>query len=207
MTPFQHATAMQVQAQEAFDAKARALEERLSNADFLANKGLGNEVGFHVFCYDPAFELQARKLFGCLQQKSQVGDLPCNLIVRNLYDILIDICEEKRILAAIPKQEEKRGSEAQTKQLQKVATPELFASKLQYEGHASGDVLLITGIGEVYPVLRAHVLLDNLQHLFPDIPVILAYPGRYDGQSFSLFSGINSSGLRDGNYYRAFDLV
>lgn len=196
-----------VQAQEVFDESARILEERLGNADFLANKGLGNEVGFHVFCYDPAFELQARKLFARLQSSAEQGKLPCRIIHRNLYDVFIEICANKRILAAIPKQEEKRGSESQVRQLQRVATPELFAEMLDYEGHQPGDVLLISGVGQVYPFLRAHVLLDNIQHLFSDIPVILAYPGKYDGQSFSLFSGVKSRGLSDGNYYRAFHFV
>lgn len=196
-----------MKAQADFDASARVLEERLSDADFLANRGLGNEVGFHVFCYDPAFELQARKLFKRLESMAEQGKLPCRIIHRNLYDIFIEICNNKRILAAIPKQEEKRGSESQVRQLQRVATPELFAQALDYEDHQSGDVLLISGVGEVYPFLRAHVLLDNIQHLFSDIPVVLAYPGKYDGQSFSLFSGVASRGLNDGNYYRAFNFV
>lgn len=195
------------EAQAAFDERARILEERLADADFLANRGLGNEVGIHVLCYDPALELQARKMIARLQQKSQQGELPCNLVVRNLYDILIGICEQKRILAAIPKQEEKRGSEALIEQLQKVTTPELFAQALDYEDHQSGDVLLITGVGEIYPLLRAHALLSNIPHLLSDIPVILAYPGVYDGKSFALFRGIRSAGISDGNYYRAFDLV
>lgn len=194
-------------AQAAFDERARIFEERLSDQDFLGNRGLGNEVGIHVFCYDPAFELQARKLFARLERSAEQGQLPCRIIKRNLYDILIEICEQKRILDAIPKQEAKRGADAQVKQLQKVVTPELFAQALDHGDQQPGDVLLITGVGEVYPVLRAHVLLDNLQHLFSDIPVVLAYPGNYDGQSFSLFSGVKSSGLADGNYYRAFDLV
>lgn len=193
--------------QAEFDESAAKLEERLADADFLANRGLGNEVGFHIFCYDPALELQARKLFMRLQAKSDSGELPCRIIERNLYDILIDICTERRILDAIPKQEEKRGTEALQKQLQKTATPERFAEKLVYGDMQPGDVLLITGVGEVYPMLRAHTLLDNIQHFFPGIPVILAYPGSYNGQTLQLFAGATSRGITDGNYYRAFRLI
>lgn len=199
--------ALREQAQEQFDESAAKLEERLSDQDFLANRGLGNEVGIHVFCYDPMLELQARKLFARLRAKADSGAPPCRIIERNLYDILIDICKEKRIFDSIPRQEEKRGTQALVDQLQKVATPSLFAQKLVDERPRPGDVLLITGVGEVYPVLRAHVLLDNLQPLISETPVIVAYPGIYNGQTLQLFAGATSRGSMDGNYYRAFRLV
>ena len=37
--------------------------ERLSEEAFLTNKGLSNEVGIHVFCYDPKDELTVRRFF------------------------------------------------------------------------------------------------------------------------------------------------
>ena len=33
------------------------IKDRISDPSFLANKGLSNEVGIHVFCYDPKEEL------------------------------------------------------------------------------------------------------------------------------------------------------
>ena len=63
-------------------------------------------------------------------------------------------------------------------------------------------MLLLTGVGEVYPLLRVHTLLDNMHVGFSDIPVIVTYPGRFDGRSFNLFNK-----LGDGNYYRAFDIA
>ncbi len=33
------------------------IKERISNKDFLENKGLSNEVGIHVFCYKAEDEL------------------------------------------------------------------------------------------------------------------------------------------------------
>ena len=63
-------------------------------------------------------------------------------------------------------------------------------------------MLLITGVGEVYPFMRVHNILDNIQHLFEDAPIVVAYPGRFNGQTLSLFGK-----LTDGSYYRAFDLI
>lgn len=81
---------------------------RLSEEGFLSNKGLSNEVGIHVFCYDPADELLVRKYFDKLKNDSSK---PYRLIECDLYKIFLKICEKKRILKTIPNMEErKRGT-------------------------------------------------------------------------------------------------
>ena len=171
---------------------------RLSEEAFLTNKGLSNEVGIHVFCYDPKDELTVRAFFDNLKQQ----DASYRLIERDLYKIFIEICEGKRILKSIPSMEERKGKDHLAEQLQKVATPEAFVEKMQYEPHQKGDVLLITGIGKVYPFMRSHKILDNIQHIFADIPVLMLYPGTFDGQDLGLFGK-----FLDGHYYRAFNLL
>lgn len=49
-------------ARQEFERRAQLLRECLCSEDFLANKGIGNEIGFHTFCYDPALEFEARAL-------------------------------------------------------------------------------------------------------------------------------------------------
>ncbi len=184
-----------------FESRCELLRQRLGEDDFLQNKGIGNEIGFFTFCYAPSLEMRARDFFQTLEKEAAAGKLPCNLMVRNLYDVFLQLCEKKRILKAIPKQELKTGSAKQLKQLQSVCTPAAIAEELEYEPHQTGDVLLLTGVGEVYPLLRVHTLLDNMHAAFDDIPVVIAYPGSFNGANFSLFNRLN-----DGNYYRAFDL-
>lgn len=188
-------------AQDDFARRCEALRARLGEDDFLHNRGLGNEIGFFTFCYDASLELRAREFFAQLEAESASGALPCNLMVRNLYDTFLGLMEKKRILAAVPKQEARRGSDHLLKRLRSIATPEALAAELAYEPHQPGDVLLLTGVGEIYPFLRVHTLLDNMHVAFGDIPVVVAYPGRFNGQSFSLFNMLD-----DGNYYRAFDI-
>ncbi|WP_449132566.1 DUF1788 domain-containing protein [Senegalimassilia anaerobia] len=188
-------------AQDDFARRCEALRARLGEDDFLHNRGLGNEIGFFTFCYDASLELRAREFFAQLEAESANGALPCNLIVRNLYDTFLGLLKKKRILAAVPKQEARRGSDHLLKRLRSIATPEALAAELAYEPHQPGDVLLLTGVGEIYPFLRVHTLLDNMHVAFGDIPVVVAYPGRFNGQSFSLFNMLD-----DGNYYRAFDI-
>ena len=175
------------------------VSSRLSEESFLTNKGLSNEVGIHVFCYDPKDELIVREHFDNLKEDTSV---PYRLIERDLYKIFLEICEDKHILKSIPNMEERKGKDYLMEQLQKVATPEAFVEKMKYEPHQTGDVLLITGIGKVYPFMRSHKILDNIQHIFADIPVLMLYPGTFDGQTLGLFGK-----FVDGNYYRAFNLL
>ena len=182
-----------------FEERCEAFKSRLQSEDFLHNRGLGNEVGIYTFCYDPRLKAEARRFLNRMKNDSS---LPCRIREANLYDILLDICADKKILEAVPKMEEKRGREQLKKHLSSVASAEAFAKKMSSEPNVPGDVIVVTGVGEVYPFMRAHNVLDNIQHLFESTPVVVMYPGRFDGQTLSLFGK-----LTDGNYYRAFDLI
>lgn len=174
------------------------IDARLSEGSFLANKGLSNEVGIHVFCYAPEEEVIVSTFFKQLQSK--VTDY--RIIECDLYEIFLKICEEKRILNSIPRMEENKGKDFLKSKIENVATPEAFVEKMKYEPHERGDVLLISGVGKVYPFMRSHKILDNIQHIFADIPVVMLYPGKFDGQDLDLFGK-----FLDGHYYRAFDLI
>lgn len=188
---------------EDFEHRKELLRERLEQPDFLANKGIGNEIGFYTFCYDPSLEFECRAYIRDLEQEAAAGKLPCTLKVVNLYDALLDIAEQRRILRVIPKRELKTGSEAQLKELQKPCSPKAFASYLAEKTapHNPGDVIMLTGVGEVYPVLRVHDLLNNMLQDFGSVPVVVAYPGSFDGTQLRLFNREGAS-----NYYRAFDI-
>lgn len=190
-----------------FEKRCDTLRRYLNDADFLANKGLGNEAGIFIFCYDPVLELEARAFFKLIVKESEQGRLGvdgvrANVVERNLYDTLLGIAQTKRILDKLPQQEAKRGQSGLLKQIQRIATPEAYVAAMDWNEHSPGDVLLLTGVGEIYPFMRTHDILNNMQSTFRDVPVVVAYPGAYDGGSFSLFGK-----LKDGNYYRAFDLI
>lgn len=118
---------------------------RLSEDAFLSNKGLSNEVGIHVFCYDPADEITVREYFEQLKEQSGSS---YRLIECDLYKIFLQICEEKRILKSIPRMEETKGKDFLKSKLENVATPEAFVEKMKYDPHQKGDILLITGVGK-----------------------------------------------------------
>lgn len=190
-----------------FEHRCSSLLSKLNDEDFLANKGLGNEAGIFTFCYEPSLELAARDFFRRTVADSRAGklgsgDIRANVIERNLYDTLLSIAESKRVLDRLPGQETKRGCDGVLKQIQRIATPEAYVEAFDWEPHRLGDVLLITGVGEAFPFVRVHNVLNNMQSTFRDVPVVVAYPGSFDGGSLSLYGR-----LKDGNYYRAFDLI
>ena len=119
-----------------------------------------------------------------------------------MYKILLKILDEKRVLGKVPGMEENKGKDYLLVQLQKNATEKAFLAKMKYEPHQHGDVLFLTGVGKVYPFMRAHKMLESMQQAFSDIPIVMFYPGEYNGQSLILFDKFH-----DGNYYRAFNLL
>jgi hypothetical protein len=174
------------------------IKARISDSNFLANKGLSNEVGIHVFKYTPRHELIVRDY---IERLVAAPSDDFRIIERDMYKILLELLEEKRVLGAVPSLEEKKGKDYLLSQLQKIAPPEAFIAKMKYEPHERGDVLFLTGIGKVYPFMRSHKMLDSMQQTFSDMPIVIFYPGEWSGQSLILFEKFH-----DGNYYRAFNM-
>ena len=183
-------------------ARLDALREKLSDEAFLTNKGLSNEVGLYIFAYKPAEEMAVRCFIRGLMEKQSAGGLHCRIKQFDLYEIMLDICREKRILERVPQMEKQRGQDFIMKQIQKLAPPEAYVTHMKYDGHQRGDVIFITGVGRAYPYMRSHNILNNLQHVFDDVPVVMFSPGEYTGQSLTLFGR-----FFDDNYYRAFNLI
>ena len=125
------------------------------------------------------------------------------IIECDLYEIFLSLLEDKRVLRSVPGLEEKRGKDYLLSQLQKIATPEALLARMDYSPHVKGqDVLFMTGIGKIHPFMRSHKMLDSMQHLFEDIPIVMFYPGSFNGQTLILFNE-----FLDGHYYRAFNLL
>lgn len=179
--------------------KLDMIKNRFSEDDFLANRGLSNEVGIYFFCYPPYEEMLIRSFTEKLVDDKNEK---FNVINYDLYEVFLEILKDKRIIDKVEQLEEKKGKDNLLKQLQKIATPIAFIEKMNYEPHKLGDIILLTGVGKVFPYMRSHNLLENIQVYFSDIPVVVFYPGAYDGVSPKLFNKFS-----DGHYYRAFNLL
>lgn len=171
----------------------------IQDADFLEGKGLSNEVNIRIFCYEAEDEMAVRHFIKKIKNDKALN---CNLIEFNLYELFISICDDKRITKAIPKMEKSKGKEKLLRELQNIVTNNVFVEKMKYEPHNIGDVLVLTGVGEVFPFMRIHSLLESLQPYFSDIPILVFYPGVFDGHQVKLFNR-----LKPNNYYRAFNVI
>ena len=176
--------------------KVRAL---IQEPEFLEGKGLSNEVNIRIFCYEPENEMVVRHFVSQLETDQS---LDCHLIVCNLYKTFLSICDDMDITDAIPDMEEADGSAYLLEQLNFAIGNGEFIDKIRYESHEPGDELMLTGVGEVFPFMRIHSLLEALQPEFPDIPILVMYPGKYDGRFVRLFDK-----LEPNPYYRAFNIV
>lgn len=171
----------------------------IQEKDFLESKGLSNEVNIRIFCYEAKDEMAVRHF---VDQLKTDHTLKCNIMECNLYHIFLSICDDKRITQSIPRMEERKGKKFLLEQMHSIATEAAFVQKIQYEPHEPGDVLMLTGVGEVYPFMRIHSLLEALQPHFSDIPILVMYPGVFDGHHLKLFDK-----LQPNDYYRAFNII
>ena len=189
-----------------------SLEERLDMVEkiikqpsFRENKGLGNEVGYYVFDYPAEQELVVRERIQYMKAKNSKGIDGFDLVVFDLYDIVIDLLEREGFLEQCFKFEKKNGMERIVRavgNLLQVNDNESLIVKHIQENTPQNAVIFLVGVGKCYPLLRSHKVLNNLHQSIDRVPVVMFYPGKYDGQELVLFGTI-----KDDNYYRAFRLV
>lgn len=176
----------------------------IKSKEFKENKGLGNELGYYIFDYEPKYELLVRNHIKDLKEKINKENSDIHIKEFDLYEIIIEIIEEKGYLEELLKKEEEKG----TKNIIKpIKTTLRFTQKndliIDYfrKNVEEKDIVFITGVGKVWPIIRTHTILNNLQPVV-NVPVIMFFPGEYSGLELHLFNKIE-----DENYYRAFRLV
>ena len=179
------------------------IPDKILTEEFLKSQGLGNEIGFWIFDYAPEDELQVRGylefLVGLLARRH--GHLKVAHI--NLFQAMRDYLDQRQFTDKAIQLQQSKGDQALIKALSGPLHMDKFAPFLMEHFNApEQDVVLMSGVGSVWPVLRAHNLLNKLHSLLGHKPLVLFYPGHYSGQSLSLFNRIPSN-----NYYRAFKLV
>ena len=175
------------------------LRELIQEPEFLEGKGLSNEVNIRIFCYDPAEEMTVQQFIRQISSDQSVG---CRLMECNLYQTFLSICEGLDILEDIPEMEAGDGGSFLLEQLHSAIGEGEYIEKIQYEPHMPGDILMITGVGDVFPFMRVHSLLEALQPHFSDVPILVMYPGEFDGYRLKLFNR-----LQPNDYYRAFNVI
>ena len=178
---------------------------KITGPAFRQNKGLGNEIGFYVFDYDPEYEILVRDRTEFIKEKAKVA-YGLNIVEFDLYEIIIEMLESKGYLERNFEMEEKKGSEhvlfKATKSTLRITEDDDVFVKYVGERLEGADIVFLTGVGRAWPIIRSHTILNNLHRIVEDQPLVMFFPGTYDGGSLMLFNS-----LKDDNYYRAFSLV
>lgn len=181
------------------------LQEIILEPDFTSKKGLGGEIGFYIFDYDAVDELIVRQAILDLIQYSQKRNEALRFQVFDLYDMMIRFFEKRGYIEKNIKMEQQKSSEelfsVMRKALKIATNRDVFVQTIREELEP-GAIVFITGIGKIYPILRSHILLNNLQIVVEDQPLILFFPGTYADNKMQLFGE-----FKDDHYYRAFQLV
>ena len=188
----------------------KSLNERLNEIlniittdDFLNGSGIGNEIAFYIFDYPPEEELRVREHLHTMLD--HIPKIRHGLRVKHidLFDFVIDYLKSRKLLDKAIQMQRDKGDEA----LRKALAGPMHESKLsavfaEVAKPEEQDLVIVSGVGSVWPLLRSHSLLNNLQPVMGKTPLLMYYPGRYDGQSLRLLGKIKNN-----NYYRAFRLV
>jgi hypothetical protein len=178
------------------------IPDKILSHEFLQSQGLGNEIGFWIFDYPPEHELQVREYLTFLEGvlDRQHSELAVDHV--NLLRVMRDYLQERGFLDKAIAMQQTKGDAALLKALRGPLHMDKFAPFLiRHALSEDPDIVLMSGVGSVWPVMRAHSLLNALHGRLGHKPLVLFYPGSYDGQSLTLFNQIAS------HYYRAFSLV
>jgi len=179
----------------------------LSGRRFLQMEGLSNEVPFFIYPYAPEDALEVAKAKKRI--KNRLNQKGISVREVNLYDLSVEILKERgvweRVLAAEPDQDKDDFREL----LQGMLDPQLHIAPAIRSKIDDGefDIFFLTGIGEVFPFIRSHNVLNNLQSVVTGKPMLMFFPGRYE-QSDTLGSSLVLFGqLKDDQYYRAKNIL
>jgi len=195
--------------------RLNAILPKITSPDFLSGRGIGNEIPFYVFDYPAEDELRMREHLVFLEDElpKQAPDLKFTHV--NLLDFLIDYIKGRGYFEKSLEKERKFGSAKAVKSIKSIASAEKLADHFAKEVMShQPDLVLVSGVGSAYPIIRTHELLNNLHKHMGLTPLVMFYPGVYDkitlklfGKASLAFDSSSTDRKRKSRYYRAFRLI
>jgi hypothetical protein len=187
-------------------ARLQHLFAVISGQRFLKKQGLGNEVPFFICPFKPEESVEMERLQR--QLVNRLDQAGIRVLSINLYDLSVELLKERDIWDQLLEMEASIPKEQLMELLQGVLDPEThlapaIAARL---ADTEFDVLFLSGVGEVFPYIRSHNVLNNLQSTAKEKPTLMFFPGDYvhsveTGASLELFARFH-----DDRYYRAFNI-
>lgn len=184
----------------------RHLQRLISSERFLKLQGIGNEVPFFICPYRPKEAVEMQGVVTQLANNLETAGV--RVLQVDLYDLAVRLLQERGIWERLLEMEPTVSKDELKELLQNVLDPEMHLVPAIAEpmSEQEFDVMFITGVGEVFPYIRSHNVLNNLQAKAKDKPTVMFFPGEYtfspeSGAALNLFSR-----LHDDKYYRAFNI-
>ncbi len=178
----------------------------LQHPQFLEKKGLANDLPFFICSYDPAIENRASilaKMF--LKELKKVGITTVSL---NLYDIVLSVLKSDGHFEMLMEREGEIARDEFLEIVQNLVTPvdKLVPAIDEVVSAKTPQILFLSGLGEVFPIIRPHSILSHLQSRLSEQLTVMFFPGNYTyteskGATLDLF-GLH----QEERYYRAFNI-
>ena len=186
------------------------LFKTLSHPNFLAMKGLANEVPIFIQTYEPAQEDAIRRMVASLAMRLQNTGITIKAL--DLFNLVLEELEEHNVLEDLVRDEASSQKVEILETLQNYSDPKthLIPRLIRAIGEDGTQLTLITGSGRIFPFLRTHTILESLQPAMLRHPVVIFFPGEYaqdpaGGSHLRLFGSIPSPRINN-PYYRATNL-
>ena len=140
---------------------------------------------------------QAQRLVNRLAKKGKTA------MTIDLYDLCVTLLNEEGVLETILEEEQTLEQEDIVSTIDSILDIKSVVIPRISEmiSEKNPDFAFITGVGRVYPFIRSHGILNNLDELAKQNNLILFFPGEYNNLQLSLFGVIS-----DENYYRGHNL-
>lgn len=173
----------------------------VSSDSFLKMDALGGEIPFWIAPYEIEAHDQVEVEIKNLQTKLANTGIKTELI--DLFELSCSIIEANIGLEKMFEVEKRKDKEKFKRALQSTVNihDRLIPAIIERLSASEPQILLIKGVSSVYPFIRSHTVLNNLQSAVKHIPTVMFFSGAYSGNSLNLF-GL----MKDDNYYRAFNI-
>ena len=183
---------------------------RLTSEAFLSSEGIGNEIACYIFDYPAEDELKVREHIQMMLDRLASHHSELRVLHLNLLDVAMAYLEQRGILDKALQMQATKGDAAVLRALKGPLAAEKIRDFIAAEHKpADHDLFLLSGIGSVWPMLRAHSLLNCLHKVMGKTPLAMFYPGIFDGTTLRFLGQIATTTSDPGAkpYYRAFSLI
>jgi hypothetical protein len=195
---------------QSLDERLNQILPRITSQEFLSGDGIGNEIACYIFDYDPKDELRVREHINLMIGRLETHHKDLSVLHLNMLDVCKSYLESRKLLDRAMAMHTTKSDAGVIKALQGPLAAEKLRDYIAGEYRpAEYDLVLLSGVGSMWPVVRAHSLLNTLHTVMDLTPMVMFYPGSFDGTTLRLFGQITTKDTtaETKSYYRAFILV